>query len=118
MSGFPSSAKLAQLTAISRQVNGAGAQAPISRSIEEKDGYVYGVVPSDTTGDVGAYLHSGLRFGWAPLPEKGGLLVSIWGGLEPEAGFEEEGVAAFITADGLRRMAADLRAIADKCEGL
>ena len=118
MSGFPSAEKLARLTTISRQLNGAGAQPPISHPIEEEDGYVYGLVPGDKTGDVGVYLHSGIRFGWTPLPEKGGLLMSIWGGLEPEVGFEEEGLAAFITADGLRRLAADLRAIAYKCEGL
>ena len=118
MSGFPSPEKLARLSAISRQLNGAGAQPPIANPIEDEDGYVYGAMPGDQAGDVGAYLHSGVRFGWAPFPEKGGLLISIWGGLEPESGFEEEGVAAFMTADGLRRLAADLRAIADKCEGL
>lgn len=118
MSGFPSPERLARLTTISRQLNGNGAQLPIAQPIEEKDGYVYGVVPGDKTGDVGVYLHSGLRFGWKPMPDKGGLLISLWGGLEAEAGFEEEGLAAFVTADGLRRLAADLRSIADRCEAL
>lgn len=115
MSGFPSAEKLARLTMISRQLNGTGAQPPISNAIEEKDGYIYGLVPNDEAGAIGAYLHSGVRVGWAPFPDQAGLVLSVWGGLQPEAGFEEEGVAIFMTPDGLRRLAADLRAIADRC---
>lgn len=118
MTGFPSPEKLARLTALSRQTNGAGAQPPISNPIEvSQQGYVYGVVPGDAAGDIGVYLHSGIRVGWAPMPEKGGLILSIWGGLEPETSCEE-GVATFVTPEGLRRLAADLTAIADKCEEL
>ncbi len=119
MTGFPSPEKLARLTAISRQLFGTGVQPPIAGTIEEEGGYVYGVAPdgdAEARSRIGVYLHSGVRFGWAPLPDKGGVLISIWGGLEPDPGFEEEGVTAFITPDGLRRMAADMRAIADVCE--
>jgi hypothetical protein len=116
MTGFPSAEKLARLTAISRQTNGAGAQPPISNPVEvSQQGYVYGVVPGDAAGDIGVYLHSGIRVGWAPKPEKGGLIISIWGGLDSETSCEE-GIAAFVTAEGLRRLAADLRAIAAASE--
>lgn len=117
MTGFPSPEELARLTALSRQINGAGTQPPISHPVEvSQQGYVYGVVPGDAAGDIGVYLHSGVRVGWTPMPEKGGLILSVWGGLESETSCEE-GVAAFVTAEGLRRLAADLRAIADKCVG-
>jgi len=104
--------KLARLAALSRQLAAAGAPPAFSFPIViDEEGYAYGVCPDDET--AGSYLHAGMRVGWAPMPLQDGVLVSMWGGLQPETGFEEEGVTAFFTRDGLRRLAADLQAIAD-----
>lgn len=105
-------AKLAQLAALSRQLASAGAPPAMERTIViDEQGYAYGVVPDDD--DTGSFVHAGLRVGWAPLPVQGGVLLTLWGGLEAEKEFEEEGVTAYFTRDGLRRLAADLQAIAD-----
>lgn len=104
--------KLAQLAALSRQLAAAGAPPAMERPIVvDEDGYAYGLVPTGEA--LGSFVHAGARVGWAPLPEQGGVLVAIWGGLEPEEDFEEEGLVAYFTRDGLRRLAADLQAIAD-----
>ncbi|NYD91428.1 hypothetical protein [Sphingomonas melonis] len=105
-------AKLAQLAALSRQLAAAGAPPAMERPIViDENGYAYGVVPGDA--EAGSFVHAGVRVGWAPLPLQGGVMVSIWGGLEFEKEFEKEGVVAYFTRDGLRRLAADLQAIAD-----
>jgi hypothetical protein len=104
--------KLAELVAISIAQGAAGtppaAALPI---VVDERGYAFGLCPDDP--DSGAYVHAGIRLAWAPMPIQGGLLLSLWGGLEAEQGFEEEGIVAFVTPDGLRRLAADLVAIAD-----
>lgn len=117
MTAFPTPEKLAELAALSRRLRAAGAPPPIDRTISiDEEGYVFGICPGDRDGDMGVYVHAGIRLGWAPMPLLGGLLVSLWGGQEAQPGFEEEGVTAFITPDGLRRLAADLVAIADSSE--
>lgn len=104
--------KIAQLVAVSEEQAAAGPPPAFSRPIViDEHGYAYGVCPDDET--AGAYLHAGLRLGWAPMPLQDGVLVSLWGGLAPDHNFEEEGVTFFCTRDGLRRLAADLQAIAD-----
>ena len=107
--------KLAALAAISLEQAAADTPPAFSRPIViDEEGYAYGVCPDDETAS--SYLHAGLRLGWAPMPLQNGLLVSLWGGLQPDPGFEEEGVTAFFTRGGLRRLAADLLAIADASE--
>lgn len=117
MNGLPTPEKLAELTALSRALNAVGAPHAVTLPVVlGEHGYVFGLCPDDKDGTIGAYLHSGLRVAWAPMPIQNGLLLSIWGGLGPEPGYEEEGVTAFMTRDGLRRFAADLVAIADASE--
>lgn len=104
--------KIAALVEVSREQAADGPPPAFARQIVlDEDGYAYGVCPDDET--AGAYLHAGLRLGWAPIPLQDGVLVSLWGGLQPDPGYEEEGVTAFFTRGGLRRLAADLLAIAD-----
>lgn len=104
-----------RLGAISREQNADG-PPPMSTPIAIHDGYVYGLCPGDT--DSGSYVHAGVRAGWAPQPIEGGLLLAVWGGLQAAKGYEEEGVVAFLTVDGLRRLADDLTKIADCCDAM
>lgn len=107
-------ARLANLAALSRNLAAAGAPDAVSRPIVvDEQGYAYGLCPSDADGTQGDYIHPGVRISWAPMPIQGGLLLAIYGGPEADSGYEEEGVVAFMTRDGLRRLAADLQAIAD-----
>lgn len=108
-------ADIDRLVAISREQAAAG-PPPMSTPIAIHDGYVYGLCPDDM--ESGSYVHAGVRAGWAPQPIEGGLLLALWGGLKAEKGYEEEGVVAFVTVDGLRRLAADLTMIADCCDAM
>jgi hypothetical protein len=104
-----------RLTSISREETVKG-PPPMSTPIAIHDGYVYGLCPGDP--ESGSYVHAGVRAGWAPQPIEGGLLLALWGGVKAAEGYEEEGIVAFLTVDGLRRLAADLTMIADCCDAM
>lgn len=103
---------VAQLADLSRSSAAAGAPPPIGAPIvADECGYIWMQAPSDAGEVVGLYVHLGLRLGWIPVPEQGGLILSQWGGLGPEERFEEDGLAIFLTRDGFRRLIVDLQAI-------
>jgi hypothetical protein len=69
----------------------------------------------DGEGDrMGCYAHAGLRLGWFDIGDPRGALISLLGGPGAEDGFEEEGILAFITGQGLRALISDLQSIADQ----
>lgn len=107
--------EIARLVAISRE-EAKGGPPSMCTPIAIDGDYVYGLCPGDM--DAGSYVHAGVRVGWAPQPIEGGVLLAIWGGPQADPGYEEEGVAAFLTVDGLRRLAGDLAAIADSCDAM
>ena len=114
MSEIADPAKLARLAALSRQLAAAGAPAMSSRTIVvDEQGYAFGLCPSDPDGTAGEYVHAGVRVSWVPMPLQSGLLLGLYGGLAPDPDYDEEGLVLFMTRDGLRRLAADLQAIAD-----
>jgi hypothetical protein len=104
--------KLASLAAFSKSVNALGAPPPIDiPAVVDERGYVWSPHPGEPGEVIGSYVHAGLRLGWIDAPELGGVILLQWGGQGAEAGFEEDGVAAFMTRDGLARYVADLQAI-------
>lgn len=111
MDGFPfDPEKLARFTAWSRSITGT--PPPIGATVVvDQRGYIWMPAPSDAAEIIGLYVHPGLRLGWIPVPEQGGVILSQWGGPGPGEGFEEDGLATFLTRDGLRRYIADLQAI-------
>lgn len=110
--------RVADLTALSAASRTASPLQPISKPIViDERGYAW--VPSPDPmrqhyAKIGCYVHAGIRLGWAPmpLPPPGGVLLTLFGGPRAEPGFEEDGVAAFITRAGLNALIADLQAIA------
>ncbi|MDF2603481.1 hypothetical protein [Sphingomonas sp.] len=108
--------RVAELTALSASARAAGPLQPISTPIVI-DGQGYAWLPDPDPlrlGDaVGCYVHAGIRLGWAPMtfPPPGGALLTLFGGQRAD-GFDSDGVAAFITRDGLNSLIADLQAIA------
>jgi hypothetical protein len=114
--------RVADLTALAAASRTAGPPQPFSSPIVIDDrGYAWVPHPDPFLGilgivgnPIGCYVHAGLRLGWAPmpLPPPGGVLLTLFGGPRAESGFEEDGVAAFITRDGLNGLIADLQAIA------
>ena len=104
--------KLARLATLSRTLGAHTPLAPIAAPIVvDEQGYAWIPAPGGGDEEIGSYVHAGLRMGWAPMPEQGGILLTQWGGLGPEPDFEEEGVTAFMTREGLRRFIADLQTI-------
>lgn len=110
---FPfSPEKLTRLAALSRSINALGAPAPIDvPAVVDERGYLWTPHPGEDGEVIGSYVHAGLRLGWIDAPQLDGVLLIQWGGQAAEPGFEEEGVTAFMTRDGLRRYVADLQAI-------
>ena len=109
---FPFSAeRLAQLARLSREINARGALAPIARPISiEPNGFACVPLPEGCPALM--KVHPGVRVAWSPLPDQDGVLLMLFGGaLGPDE--LADSVVAIITRDGLRRMAADLTAIAD-----
>lgn len=111
--------RVADLTALSAASRADGPLQPISTPIViDERGYAWVPHPDPFLGifgnPIGCYVHAGIRLGWAPmpLPPPGGVLLTLFGGPRAEPGFEEDGVAAFITRDGLNALIADLQAIA------
>lgn len=106
--------KLAKLAAFSRSMCAQGAPRPIATPIVvDEQGFAWIPALGGTEELIGSFVHAGLRLGWAPMPEQGGLMLTQWGGQGPaEPGWEEEGVTSFMTVDGFRRYVADLQAIA------
>lgn len=106
--------KLAALAAFSRSVNALGAPKPIAvPAVVDEHGYIWTPHPGEADEVIGTYVHAGVRLGWIDCPQLDGVLLIQWGGqAAAESGsFEEEGVTAFMTRDGLRRYVADLQAI-------
>lgn len=111
--------RVAELTALSASSRTAGPLPPISTPIVVNErGFAWLPNPDPFVGIFGnpivCYVHAGIRLGWAPmpLPTPGGVLLTLFGGLRAEPGFEEEGVATFITREGLNGLIGDLQAIA------
>ena len=110
-------ARLAVLAAWSREHTGRTRLPPIAAPLVVDDhGIVWLPAPDGSGSLIGSYVHAGLRMGWAPVPDLGGLLLVQWGGSASEPGFEEEGVTTFFSRDGLRRLIADLQSIDDQLE--
>lgn len=109
-------ARLAALAALSEKSRALGAPPAFSTPVTlTDDGYIWIPNPDPENQDpedtVGCYLHGGVRIGWAPLPEKDGLVLTVWGGFRADDGHEEEGVAVFMTRGGLKALIQDLEAI-------
>lgn len=113
MNGFPfDPEKLARLAALSRSLAAAGAPPPIDAPVVvDEGGYIWMPAPGDADEAIGHYVYPGLRLGWIPVPEQGGIILWQLGGPDCEEGFEEDGLATFLTRDGFRRYIADLQAI-------
>ncbi len=114
---------LARLAKLAMQSRALGAPPPFADPVViDESGVVWLPHPDpDLAGSgetIGCYLHAGLRLGWAPmtLPPPGGVLLTLFGGPAAEMGFEEDGVATFITRDGLKALIADLQAIVASVE--
>lgn len=108
--------RIAALSALSQQSRALGAPPAFHTPLAfDDEGYIWVPNPDperhDPSDTLSCFLHGGVRIGWAPLPEKGGLVLTVWGGFRAEDGYEEEGVAAFITRDGLKALIRDLEAI-------
>jgi hypothetical protein len=125
---FPfSPERLAALSALSAEINGTHAPPPIAAGVIVEDGWVSLPVPDHRVSVldailsppaerliVRAQLHAGLTLQWAPLP--GGSVVEFRGG-SPDGKPDRDACACFLTAKGLRGLAADLNAIADAIGG-
>lgn len=91
---------------------GSGTLPPIAQPVVvDEKGYAWLPAPNDRDDEVSIYVHHGMRIGWTPVPELDGLIVCLWGGAAADADFDEEGLAAFYTRDGLARLIADLTGV-------
>ncbi|MDQ2736993.1 MAG: hypothetical protein M3Y55_18835 [Pseudomonadota bacterium] len=104
--------RLADLTASSRTHTGSVPFAPIGTPVVvDERGYAWLPGPYGSGCKIGSYVHAGVRMGWTPVPELHGLLLIQLGGRASDSAFEEEGLTAFLTRDGLRRLIVDLQSI-------
>lgn len=103
--------KVAALAALSRALVAQGAPPPMSTVVVDEQGYAWLPHPGGNGDLIRSFVHAGVRIGWAPVPELGGMLLSQWGGPGPDADFEEDGLTTFLTRDGLRAIIGDLQAI-------
>lgn len=107
--------RLATLAAVAMLINGDRAPEPMPGPIVvNDDGRALVPVPS---ADLQRWMDVdlGILLQWAHAPELGGALLSLWGG-PPDERIPRNGLVAAISPRGLRGLADELRAIADKVE--
>lgn len=112
-------ARLAKFAAASRAM---GSPPPFAKPIViDEQGFAWVpdpiAFPQCSDEVIGCYVHSGVMLGWAPmsLPAPG-VLLTMFGAPRADALEIVDGVAAFITRDGLKALIADLQAIAASIE--
>lgn len=109
MSSYPfSPEKLARLAALSREINARSGPAPFAEPVLVDDrGSV--LVPVPEGGHAWTHIHAGLHVGWTGVPEQDGLLLVQIGNRDD--GEIADGITAFLTRDGFRRLIVDLQSI-------
>lgn len=107
--------RLAELAAFSESTRaGTGAPPPIGQPlVVTEDGTAWLPVAGVAGAAVGYTLRAGLSLRWAPAPELGGAILELGAGRLDD---DVDAFAVVLSAAGLRKLAADLAAIADQVE--
>ena len=104
--------RLASLSKVAIETQALSAPAPFPDPIVvDGSGNAMLPYPFEAGALANVRICAGVSLGWAPVPELGAVLLSLWGGT-PETGRSFHNVTTTLTLPGLEALIVDLQAIA------